>query len=113
VGLIQVRALEPSFQNAEWGFALGRRYWGTGLFPDAARLLLDFAFTTIGVHRLEARTPVANERARRALQRMGAVFEGALRRSFLLAGQYHDDALYSLLASDWERQPHEEQPSVA
>jgi ribosomal-protein-alanine N-acetyltransferase len=104
VGLIQLRALDPSFQTAEWGFALGRPYWGTGLFTDAARLLLDFAFGTVGVHRLEARSAVANERATHALRRLGAVFEGALRQSFLIGGQYHDDALYSLLQVDWRRQ---------
>ncbi len=101
VGLIQLRALDPSFRIAEWGFAIGRQYWGRGLFPDAGRLLLDFAFGTVGVRRLEARTTVANERAVRALRRLGAVFEGTLRQPFLLGGQDHDDALYSLLADDW------------
>jgi len=101
VGLIQLRALDPSFQTAEWGFAIGRPYWGTGLFSDSAHSLLDFAFGTMGVHRLEARSAVANERATRALRRLGAVFEGALRQSFLIGGQYYDDGLYSLLAADW------------
>ena len=100
-GLIQVRGLEPSFQTAEWGFALGRPYWGTGLFREAAGLLLDFVFDTMGVHRLEARSVVTNARAIESLRRLGAVFEGRLRRSFLLGEQYHDDALYSLLAADW------------
>jgi ribosomal-protein-alanine N-acetyltransferase len=101
VGLVQVRALDPSFQTAEWGFALGRAYWGTGLFRAAAGLVLDYAFGTMGVHRLEARTVTANQAAIRTLRRLGAVFEGTLRRSFLLGEQYHDDALCALLAADW------------
>ena len=101
VGLIQLRALDPSFRTAEWGFAIGRHYWGLGLFPEAAHLVLDFAFATVGVRRLEARTTVVNERAVRVLRRFGAVFEGTLRQPFLLGGQDHDDALYSLLADDW------------
>src|SRR5207248_661486 len=38
IGLFQVRQLEPGFGTAEWGFALGSAYWGTGLFHEAAEL---------------------------------------------------------------------------
>lgn len=103
VGLIQLRALDPSFQCAEWGFAIGRPFWGSGLFPAAAELLLDFVFGPMGVHRLEARSVVANRAAIGRLRRLGAVFEGTLRQSFLLGTRYHDDALCSLLAADWHR----------
>jgi RimJ/RimL family protein N-acetyltransferase len=102
-GIIQLRALEPSFGTAEWGFAIGRPHWGTGLFSAAASLVLDFAFDTIGVHRLEARSVMDNSQAIRALRRLGSVLEGTLRRSFLLGGHYHDDALFALLADDWQR----------
>jgi Acetyltransferase (GNAT) domain len=50
VGLFQVRALQPGFDIAEWGFALGGEHWGTGLFMDAAELILDFVFDVVGVH---------------------------------------------------------------
>ena len=103
VGMIQLRALEPSFLTAEWGFALGRPYWGTGLFQEMATHFLDFAFDTIGVLRLEARSAMANRRACRVLARLGSVFEGSLRQSFLTGGTYLDDALYALLADDWRR----------
>src|SRR3989442_3128912 len=42
VGLFQVRSLEPGFGMAEWGFAIGSGFWGTGMFVDSARLVLDF-----------------------------------------------------------------------
>ncbi len=112
-GLVQLRALEPSFLTGEWGFALGRPFWGTGTFPAAAQLVLDFAFGPMGVHRLEARTVVANRAAVRALRKLGAVFEGTLRRSFLIGSQYHDDALCSLLAADWRRHRHGPHRTVA
>ena len=32
VGIIQVRALHPRFETAEWGFALGAAFWSTGVF---------------------------------------------------------------------------------
>jgi [ribosomal protein S5]-alanine N-acetyltransferase len=101
VGMFQLRQLEPGFLSAEWGFALGRPFWGTGIFPESANLVLEFAFDTLGVRRLEARAAVENGRSHGALRKMGAVQEGRLRRSFLLGGQYMDDALWSILAEDW------------
>ncbi|HYM26424.1 MAG TPA: GNAT family protein, partial [Vicinamibacterales bacterium] len=101
VGLFQVRALEPGFQTAEWGFALGSLYWGTGMFVDGAQLALDFAFSAMGVHRLEARAAVQNGRGNGALRKLGAVQEGILRRSFLRRGEYLDQVLWTILADEW------------
>jgi [ribosomal protein S5]-alanine N-acetyltransferase len=109
VGLFQVRALEPDFGTAEWGFALGSPYWGSGLFVEGAELVLDFVFQTVGVHRVEARASIANGRGNGALRKLGAVQEGVLRRSFLRNGEYHDQVLWSVLKEDWfaqQGEPH-------
>ena len=44
IGIFQVRQLEPGFGTAEWGFAIGSAFWGTGMFMDGAKLVVDFAF---------------------------------------------------------------------
>ncbi len=103
VGIFQLHRLDPGFVAGEWGFILGQPYWGSGLFAEGARLLLEFAFKTVGVKRLEARAALANVRGNGALRKMGAVREGCLRRSFLLGGEYFDDALWSILEEDWRR----------
>jgi ribosomal-protein-alanine N-acetyltransferase len=102
IGIFQVRAIEPGFGTGEWGFAIGSPFWGTGVFVEGARLVLDFAFGVVGVHRLEARAAVANGRGNGALRKIGAVQEGVLRRSFPRNGQYHDQVLWSILAEDWQ-----------
>ena len=102
VGLFQVRQLEPGWGTAEWGFAIGSAFWGTGLFAEGAELVLEFVFETIGVHRLEARAAMQNGRGNNALRKVGAVQEGVLRRSFLRNGEYMDQALWSILAEDWQ-----------
>jgi len=102
IGIFQVRQLEPGWGTAEWGFAIGSPFWGTGMFSDGARLVLDFAFETIGAHRLEARAAVQNARGNAALRKLGAVQEGVLRRSFLRNGQYLDQALWAILDEDWQ-----------
>ena len=101
VGLIQVRRLDPEFATAEWGFAIGSQFWGTGLFIEAAHLVADFVFDVLGVHRLEARAALRNGRGNGALRKLGAVQEGVLRRSLLRNGEYLDQALWTILAADW------------
>jgi RimJ/RimL family protein N-acetyltransferase len=103
VGLFQVRQLDPTFGTAEWGFAVGSAFWGSGLFAAGAGLVIEFAFDVIGVHRLEARAAVENGRGNSALRKVGAVKEGILRKSFLRGGKYLDQALWSIISEDWYR----------
>ncbi len=102
IGIFQLRQLEPGFGTAEWGFAIGSAYWGTGVFQEGAELLVKFAFETVGVHRLEARAAVRNGRGNGALRKIGAVQEGLLRKSFLKDGEYLDQALWTILDEDWK-----------
>ena len=101
VGIIQVRTLGAGFDIAEWGFALGSDFWGTGVFQTAARQVLGFAFGEVGILRLEARSAVANGRGNGALQKLGATREGVLRKSFLRDGVYHDQVIWSICQDEW------------
>ena len=101
VGLVQIRAIAPRFSVAEWGFAVGSPFWGTGLFLASARTAVDFAVQHTEVNRLEARAVVQNGRGNGALRKMGAVQEGVLRGSLLKDGQYLDQIMWSIVASDW------------
>jgi RimJ/RimL family protein N-acetyltransferase len=103
VGLFQVRELEPGFGTAEWGFAIGSPFWGTGVFVESARSVMNFAFDVIGVHRLEARSLAENGRANAALRKIGALQEGVLRRSFLRNGKFFDQVLWSIVRDDWHQ----------
>ena len=103
VGLFQIRQLDAAFDTAEWGFAIGAEFWGSGLFSAGAQIVVEFAFEVIGVHRLEARAAVENGRGNGALRKIGAVQEGILRKSFLRGGKYLDQALWTILDEDWYR----------
>ncbi|OLC83828.1 MAG: hypothetical protein AUH72_03370 [Acidobacteria bacterium 13_1_40CM_4_65_8] len=104
IGIFQLRELEPGFQTAEWGFAIGSPYWGTGVFQKGAELVINFAFDTVGVHRLEARAAVRNGRGNGALRKVGAVQEGVLRKSFYRNGEYLDQVLWTIIDEDWAAQ---------
>jgi ribosomal-protein-alanine N-acetyltransferase len=103
IGIFQVRQLEPGFATAEWGFAIGSPFWGTGVFLDGAKLVVGFTFDVIGTHRLEARAAVLNGRGNGALRKVGATQEGVLRKSFLRNGEYLDQILWTILDDDWKR----------
>jgi RimJ/RimL family protein N-acetyltransferase len=100
IGIFQVRKLGADFGLAEWGFAVGSAFWGSGVFVESAELVLDFAFRTLGVQRLEARAALLNGRGNGALRKIGAVQESVLRRSFSRNGARLDQALYAILDSD-------------
>jgi ribosomal-protein-alanine N-acetyltransferase len=85
------------WDTAEWGFAIGAPFWGTGAFLESARLVVDFVFGAMGVHRLEARAAARNGRGNGVLGKLGAVREGLLRKSFLRDGEYVDQVLWSIV----------------
>ena len=103
IGIIQVRTLGTGFDIAEWGFAIGSAFWGTGLFQASAKEVLGFVFGEVGIQRLEARSAVANGRGNGALQKIGATREGLLRKSFLREGVYYDQVIWSICQDEWRQ----------
>ena len=92
-------ASSSAFDTAEWGFAIGSDFWGTGVFVDGAAMVIDFAFDAIGAHRLEARAAVPNGRGNGALRKMGATREAILEGSLEKDGQRLDQALWTIRGS--------------
>jgi|SRR5579862_612967 len=103
VGILQIRSLDPALSTAEWGFVLGAHFWSTGLFVDAASVLVEFAFTIMGVDRLEARIALRNARAQAAVQKLGAQ-AGATFESSSPSGIPRDpEVLWTLQEEHWRR----------
>jgi RimJ/RimL family protein N-acetyltransferase len=102
-GLVRVREMERGSGSAEWEFVLAPEHWGGGLFFAAAPLVVNFAFDVIGVARLEARVSVHNGRGNGAMRKIGAVQEGVLRQSLQQEKGWVDQALWTLLRTDWHR----------
>ena len=99
VGFFQIWPLQPDFAVAEWGFALGRQFWGTGLFVECARLVVEFAFDSLGVRRLEARAAVEDHRGNGALRKIGATREMVLRKCFpCWDGVYRDHVMWAIMS---------------
>ncbi|MFI6908431.1 GNAT family N-acetyltransferase [Nonomuraea sp. NPDC050394] len=79
---------------------------GSGINAEAKLLMFDHAFDVLGVVRVDLKTDARNERSRRALERLGATFEGVL-RSWSLSwapgeeGRLRDSAMFSVIAAEW------------
>jgi RimJ/RimL family protein N-acetyltransferase/nitroimidazol reductase NimA-like FMN-containing flavoprotein (pyridoxamine 5'-phosphate oxidase superfamily) len=81
---------------------LGRAYWRSGINTEAKLLLMARAFDDLGAVRVEWHTDVCNLRSQAAIERLGAVREGVLRRHKLRAdGTWRDTVQYSMTDAEW------------
>jgi RimJ/RimL family protein N-acetyltransferase len=82
------------------GISLFPDHWGRGHGTRAQRMLADYLFSTIAVHRVQASTDVANLVEQRALERAGFRREGVLRGAQWRRGAFHDLVSYARLRTD-------------
>lgn len=101
IGTCTLASLSSEHRRAEVGFALARAEWGRGYISEALPALLDFAFETLDLHRLEADVDPRNERSIRVLERLGFGREGYLRERYHVNGERQDAVLYGLLRREW------------
>ena len=79
-----------------------RAHWGKGYGADAMRLLLDYAFSELNLHRVQLTVFAYNERAIALYEKVGFVREGAYREFLYRDGARYDMYLYGLLRREWE-----------
>lgn len=86
--------------NAELGYWLGREFWNRGLVTEAARLVIEFGFETIGFYRITSQHLLRNPASGRVLEKIGMTKEGLRRGHTRKWGVFEDVILYGMLASD-------------
>ena len=101
VGACSLFDFSEQCRRAEIGYILARAYWGRGIMLEALVELIDHAFDTLGLNRLEADIDPGNQASAKALKRFGFRKEGYLRERWIVAGQASDSELYGLLYRDW------------
>jgi ribosomal-protein-alanine N-acetyltransferase len=101
IGLIGLHTWEHHHRRAELGYDMAVSRWGQGIAGEAARAVIDYGFTTMRLHRIEAHTIADNHRSVRLLERLGFQREGTLREySWEDDLAFHDSAVYGLLSTD-------------
>ncbi|MDQ1745566.1 MAG: N-acetyltransferase [Pseudonocardiales bacterium] len=103
LGTTSFYEVQPELRSLAIGYTwLGKRWWRTGHNTESKLLLLGHAFDVLGAARVVWHTDVLNERSRAAIQRLGAIEEGVLRKHRIRAdGTWRDSAQYSMIDEDW------------
>jgi ribosomal-protein-alanine N-acetyltransferase len=88
-------------RTGELGYAIRHDRWGRGYATEAAATILDFGFSTLGLHRVQAACGPDNVASQRLLVRLGFSYEGRMRDHVFTNGAWRDSLLYSLLEHEW------------
>ncbi len=96
--------IQPDNGMLQLGYTwYGEKYRGTGLNKHCKFLLLQFAFETLGMARVEFRADARNERSIAAMKSIGCTVEGILRSNMPLeAGGRRDSIVLSILKDEWD-----------
>jgi [ribosomal protein S5]-alanine N-acetyltransferase len=90
-----------AWQNATLGYFVGEEYNGRGHCTSAVGLVLEFAYETARLHRVQAATMLSNISSARVLEKNGFAFEGVGRRYLRINGNWEDHNVYSLTVEEW------------
>ena len=78
------------------------RWWGTGVNTECKYLLLQYCFEILKANRVQFRAKSDNLRSRRALEKIGAKFEGVFRKDKIEpGGSARNTAFYSIIDEEW------------
>ncbi len=101
IGTCGVRVEDRENQQASFGCAIAKPYWGAGLASEASRRILDFGFEKLSLHRIYAETNRENLKARSLAEVLGMHLDGELRQTRFFRGRWWDTAVYSILKHEW------------
>ncbi len=98
IGCIALDHVNFEHQNAEIGYWLGPKYWGQGIMTEAGKLILNFAFKKLKLHRIYGFSFGDNHASQIVFKNLGFKKEGFLRQAHWRFGRWRDDVCYGLLS---------------
>lgn len=103
IGSIGYVRMKKENYRAEVGYLLHDQFRGQGIMHEALEAVLDYGFSVMQLHSVEAVIDPANTASANVLEKSGFVREGYFREDFFYNGVFTDTAYYSILASDRRR----------
>ena len=104
VGTIGLLSIDRKNSKAEYYIAMGEvAYKGKGVAKEASRLMLEYAFETLGLNRIYLFTEGENVAARKLFEKVGFVKEGIIRQDVVSHGRFVDRVVYGFLREDWKK----------
>ena len=105
-GIAQLQMIDWVQRTAMMGVYVGDRdARGGGIGEVAVSLILDYGFRALDLHRIGLEVLASNARAKGLYQRLGFVFEGALRQAYQRGGRREDVENWGLLRGEWSFEP--------
>lgn len=101
IGDCGIRLAEAGARVAEMGYELAPERWGRGYATEAARAILAFGFTALGLHRVWASCIADNAASAHVLEKLGLRWEGQLREVAFYKGRWWDELRYGILEDEW------------
>ncbi len=100
IGECKLWGYTPTNRCATLAIILGRAFWNGGYGTEALRLLLEYAFNELNLHRVQLTVNADNARGIRAYEKAGFVREGQARETYFRAGEWRDIVYMGALRGD-------------
>lgn len=101
IGTCGFAKLDYENNSAEIGYVINPAFWRRGYATEAVQRVVEYGFTELNLHRLEARYIVGNEVSRRVMEKCGMVFEGIHRSSLFVKGEYVSVGYCAMTGNDY------------
>jgi RimJ/RimL family protein N-acetyltransferase len=102
VGSVSLENINTDHNRATFGIFIGdKKYWNQGLGSEAGRLIINYGFRKLKLHRIELGVLEYNPRAMKVYKHLGFKKEGVKREHILFKGKYYDDIHMGLLRKEW------------
>jgi [ribosomal protein S5]-alanine N-acetyltransferase len=101
IGWCSLGRWNADYRSASLGYCLSDAVWGHGYATEAARALLQWAYDTLDLNRVQAEVDTRNVPSARVLEKLGFVREGTLREDCIVNGDVSDSWVYGLLRREW------------
>ncbi len=101
IGTCGVRIEDRENQQASFGCAIARDFWGKGYAYEASYAIIDYGFTSLPIHRIYAETISENSSARILAERLGMRLEGELKHTRFFRDRWWNTAVYAILKNEW------------
>lgn len=105
IGSTRLFEIYPADKKLEIGWTwITKDHWGTTINLECKLLLLTYCFETLKTNRVQLKTKDTNFRSRKAIEKIGGIFEGILRKDKIVSdGTTRNAAYYSILDDEWEQ----------
>jgi [ribosomal protein S5]-alanine N-acetyltransferase len=101
IGNCGIRMDKANALQADIGYELDPNHWNHGYATEAAHAIVDFGFSSFGLHRVWSWCVADNVGSAHVLEKLGMRLEGHLRENEYYRGRWWDTLMYAILVNEW------------